>query len=83
MFELPKDFTTYVSMLKFAFAIAVYFSLPKFFSLKPEMDKKTAESGWLTRTIYTYKTAPPSGKRDLWIGVGSLAGIVALHFLIK
>lgn len=83
MFELPKDFATYANILKFAFAIAVYFSLPRFFSLKPEMDKKTAESGWLARMVYTYKVSPPSGKRDLWIGVGSLIGIVVLHVLIK
>lgn len=83
MFELSKDYVTYVHILKFAFAIAIYFSLPKFLSLKPEMDKKTAEAGWLTRMAYTYKVSPSSGKRDLWISIGSLVGIIALHFLIK
>lgn len=83
MFELPKDYATYVYILKFALAIAIYFSLPKFLSLKPEMDKKTAEAGWFARMIYTYKVSPSSGKRDLWISLGSLIGIIALHILIK
>ncbi|OGQ59752.1 MAG: hypothetical protein A3J24_05465 [Deltaproteobacteria bacterium RIFCSPLOWO2_02_FULL_53_8] len=83
MFELPKEIATYAYILKFALAIAIYFSLPKFLSFKPDMDKKTAQAGWLARMAYTYKAAPSSGKRDLWISVVSLIGIVALHILIK
>jgi len=83
MFELPKDIASYVYILKFAFAIAIYFSLPKFLSFKPEMDKKTADGGWFARMIYTYNVSPSSGKRDFWISIVSLIAIVALHILIK
>lgn len=83
MFELSRDVATYVYILKFALAIAIYFNLPKFLSFKPEMDKETAEAGWFARMVYKYKVSPSSGKRDLWISIGSLIAIVALHILIK